>query len=151
MKKDTTNTIKDKLIPVGTSPTVFYMPFVGDVPAGFPSLASDYMEQPIDLHEKLIEHPSATFIMRVTGDSMIDAHMPPGCLLIVDRALTPRSGCIVVAVVNGEFTVKRLEKKMGKIRLLPENPKYRPIEIEGGMECFVWGVVRHIIIDSKTV
>jgi len=126
---------------------VFYSPVILGVQAGFPSPAGDYMETPIDLNSHIIEHPSATFFVRVEGESMIGAHIPAGSLLVVDRALTAKSGSIVLAVIDGEFTVKRLEKRLGKIRLLPENPKFKPIEIVEGMQCEIWGVVRAIVID----
>jgi DNA polymerase V len=96
----------------------------GFIPAGFPSPASDYSEDSIDINRHIIEHPTATFFFRAEGESMIGAHIPPNALLVVDRALKPRNGAIVVAVVDGEFTVKRLEKGVNSIRLLPENEKY---------------------------
>ena len=120
----------------------------GFIPAGFPSPAGDYMEESIDLNRHIIEHPSATFYFRAEGESMIGAYIPPGALLIVDRALKPKNGSIVVAVVDGEFTVKRLEKKVNGIRLLPENPKFKPLEIMEGMRFEVWGVVKAIVIDK---
>jgi DNA polymerase V len=126
---------------------VFYSPVMLGVQAGFPSPAGDYMETPIDLNSHIIEHPSATFFVRVEGDSMIGAHIPAGALLVVDRSLTAKNGSIVLAVINGEFTVKRLEKRLGKLRLLPENPKFHPIDITEEMQCEIWGVVRAIVID----
>jgi DNA polymerase V len=120
----------------------------GFIPAGFPSPASDYLEDVIDLNSHIIEHPSATYYFRVEGESMIGAHIPPNSLLVVDRALKPKSGSIVVAVVDGEFTVKRLEKGLHYLRLLPENPKFKPIEIVEGMQCEIWGVVKAIVIDK---
>ena len=120
----------------------------GFIPAGFPSPASDYMEDPIDLNAHIIEHPNATFYFRADGESMIGAHIPPNALLVVDRTLRARSGSIVVAVVNGEFTVKRLEKTLNSMRLLPENPKFKPIVITEEMQCEIWGVVKAIVIDK---
>lgn len=119
--------------------------FVVRVPAGFPSPADDYIENTLDLNDFLIEHPAATFFVRVAGDSMTGAGINSGDILIVDRALTPRSGSIVVAILNGEFTVKRLSCVNGKIFLLPENPAYDPIEITEGSGFEVWGVVAHVI------
>ena len=127
---------------------IFYSPVLIGVQAGFPSPAGDYMETPIDLNSHIIEHPSATFFVRVEGESMTGAHIPAGSLLVVDRALTAKDGSIVLAVIDGEFTVKRLEKRLGKMRLLPENPKFRPIEITGEMQMEIWGVVRAIVIDK---
>jgi DNA polymerase V len=120
----------------------------GFIPAGFPSPAGDYMEEAIDLNRHIIEHPTATFFFRAEGESMMGANIPPGALLVVDRALKPKNGSIIVAVVDGEFTVKRLEKKLNCIRLLPENPKFKPIQITEGMSFEVWGVVRAIVIDK---
>ena len=91
--------------------------------AGFPSPAEDYFEQALDLHELLIDHPAATFFVRVEGDSMRDAHIYSGDILIVDRSLTAQNGKIVVALLNGSFTVKRLKIKGKKIFLIPEMQK----------------------------
>jgi DNA polymerase V len=119
--------------------------FVVRVAAGFPSPADDYIENNLDLNDFLIEHPAATFFVRVTGDSMTGAGINSGDILIVDRALTPRKGSIVVAILNGEFTVKRLSRVNGKIFLLPENPAYDPVEITESCGFEVWGVVAHVI------
>ena len=97
------------------------------VPAGFPSPADDYIESRLDLNEFLIRHPSATFYMRVTGDSMTGAGIYPGDILIVDRAITPRHGNIIIAVLNGEMTVKRLIRQYGTTYLAAENPAYPPL------------------------
>lgn len=113
--------------------------------AGFPSPADDYVEQHLDLNEKLIRHPSATFLMKVEGDSMVNAGIQDGDLLIVDRAIPPAPGKIVIAAVNGELTVKRLMLHQSGYWLQPENPDYRPIRLDDSNDCFVWGVVSHII------
>ncbi len=115
------------------------------VSAGFPSPADDYTEGPLDLNEHLIKHPAATFYLRVSGDSMRDAGIHPGDLLIVDRALTPANGSVVIAVVDGEITVKRLQKSGNRPYLTPDNPAYSPIWIDEGMTLEVWGVVTHVI------
>ncbi len=115
------------------------------VPAGFPSPAEDYIERPLDLHELLIEHPAATFFVRVEGDSMKDAGLHSGDVLVVDRALTAHHGKIVVALLNGEFTVKRLKIEGGKIFLAPENSRYPVIEVSEGSDFQVWGVVTYAI------
>jgi DNA polymerase V len=119
---------------------VFYSPILLGVQAGFPSPAGDYMEAPIDLNEHIIEHPAATFFMRAEGESMTGAHIPPGALLVVDRALRPQNGSIVVAVVDGEYTVKRLSIYLNERKLIPEspNPKYKPIIITEDMQCEIW-------------
>ncbi len=123
--------------------------FCTSVPAGFPSPAADYIEDKIDLNELLIKTPSATFFVKVEGESMIEAFIPDKALLIVDRSLNATSGDIVLAVVNGEFTVKRLLQTHAGMFLKPENPKYKLIEINEEMNFQVWGVVSKIIIDPK--
>src|SRR5690625_18757 len=99
------------------------------VPAGFPSPAQDYLDSKIDLNEKLIQHPSATFLIRIEGDSMIGEGILPGSIAIIDRAIEPVSGMVVLAVLDGEFTVKKLFKRNGGFYLEPANKKYRTIEI----------------------
>ena len=113
---------------------------------GFPSPARDYQENAIDLSAFLVEHQAATFFFRVKGDSMVNAHIPDGCLLIVDRSVTAVSGKIVVAVVDGEFTVRRLVRNSRSVILHPENPVYKPTVISPEMDMQVWGVVTGIVI-----
>jgi DNA polymerase V len=113
--------------------------------AGFPSPAEDYFERPLDLHELLIEHPAATFFVRVEGDSMKGAGMHSGDILVVDRSLTPQSGKIVVALLNGEFTVKRLKIDGKKIYLKAENSNYPIIEVPEASDFQVWGIVTYVI------
>jgi DNA polymerase V len=115
------------------------------ISAGFPSPAEDYIEGRLDLNRHLIKHPAATFFVRVTGDSMIEAGIHPADLLIVDRALDATSGRVIIAVINGELTVKRLHRARGKIYLVPANQNYPPIEITEAMEFQVWGVVTAVI------
>ena len=119
--------------------------FISRVQAGFPSPADDYLEGALDLNEHLIKRPAATFFLRVTGDSMTGAGIHSGDLLIVDKSVTPADGMIVIAVVDGELTVKRLYSRHGKIRLEAENPAYRPIHVGSGQDLHVWGVVIHAI------
>ena len=119
------------------------------VRAGFPSPALDYTEERIDLNKALIENPLATFIIECRGDSMVNAFIPPKARLIIDRSLTPENGHIVLAVVNGEFTVKFLKKNKHKCWLVPANRKYNDIEITPEMDMHIWGVVTHIISDTK--
>ncbi|MFK7090461.1 translesion error-prone DNA polymerase V autoproteolytic subunit [Chromobacterium violaceum] len=111
------------------------------VRAGFPSPADDYLDDNINLHDYLVTDPPATFIVRVRGDSMIGAGIADGDLLVVDKGLTPINGDIVVAVIDGEFTVKRLYRRAGACILAPENPAYTPISLQPGHELLVWGVV----------
>lgn len=115
------------------------------VSAGFPSPADDHMDINLDLNEHLIQHPTATFFVRVSGDSMINAGISEGDLLVVDKSLDARSGRIVIASVDGMLTVKRFSKQNGKVLLIAENPKYKPIEITEGNEALVWGVVTNVI------
>ena len=120
--------------------------FTCRIEAGFPSPADDYLEGTLDLNEHLIRRPAATFFLRVSGDSMTGAGIYPGDILIVDRSLPPTDGRIVIAVVDGgDLTVKRLSRRHGRIRLLPENSHYPPIEINAEQDLRVWGVVVHAI------
>jgi DNA polymerase V len=119
--------------------------FTEQVAAGFPSPADDYLEGNLDLNEYLIKHPVATFFVRVTGDSMIGAGIHSGDRLIVDRALEATSGKVVIAVVNGELTVKKLVRRDGVIYLMPENDKYKPIEVKDEIDLEIWGVVTSVI------
>ncbi len=119
------------------------------IPAGFPSPAQDYMEEDINLQDMLIPKPLSTFLIRVKGDSMVNASIPDGALLVVDRSLKAVNGKIIVAVLNGEFTVKRLVKTPRTWVLHAENPLYKPILLTEEMDFAVWGVVTRIIIDPK--
>ena len=103
--------------------------FDGTEPAGFPSPAEDYLETPLDLHDFLIDNKAATFLMRVDGDSMRDAGILHGDLLVVDRAARPHNGCVVVVAVNGEYTVKRLRRGPDCVWLEPANPRYQLIRV----------------------
>ena len=114
-------------------------------PTGFPSPADDFIENRLDINAHLVKRPAATFFVRVQGDSMRDAGIHDGDILVVDRSLESASGKIVVAVVDGELTVKRLETRGSAMRLLPENGDYRPTEIIDGMELTIWGVVTSVI------
>jgi DNA polymerase V len=119
--------------------------FLSRVPAGFPSPADDYVEGALDLNEHLIAHREATFFVRVRGHSMTGAGIADGDLLVVDRSLDAASGDIVVAVIDGELTVKRLWQRGGRVRLIAENPAFTPIELKDGQELAVWGVVTSIV------
>ena len=119
--------------------------FASRVPAGSPVAADDLKEADIDLNEHLVRKPASTFLVTVKGDSMINAGIHDGDLLVVDRSLEPRNGKVVVAVINDELTVKRLERSAGRIRLLPENPDFKPIEVPEEASFFIWGVVTNVI------
>jgi DNA polymerase V len=123
--------------------------FSSPVPAGFPSPADDYLEKKLDLNELLVPRPASTFFIRVTGDSMVGAGIHDGDILIIDRSLVAKNKSIVLAILNGEFTVKRFINKTEKIFLYAENPKYKPIEILESMDFEVWGVVAHVIHTPK--
>ena len=115
------------------------------VPAGFPSPAEDHMDLDLDLSSYLIQHPSATFCVRVEGDSMVGAGIQSGDVILIDRSLTPNPGNIVLAVVDGEFTVKRVDIVDDKLFLIPENPRLKPMEVAEGFSFQVWGVVTFVI------
>ncbi|MFH7326602.1 LexA family protein [Desulfurivibrio sp. C05AmB] len=119
--------------------------FAGGVSAGFPSPADDYIDSRLDLNDFLVKHPAATFFVRVAGDSMIGAGIHDGDILVVDRSLEPVSGKVVIAVVNGELTVKRLQQENGMVRLVAENPNYPPIELTEDTAGEIWGVVTSVI------
>lgn len=119
--------------------------FVATVSCGFPSPAEDYIDSVLDLNEHLISKPAATFFVRAKGDSMTGAGIYEGDLLIIDRSVTARSGNVVLAVMNGEFTLKRLLIASGGHSLCAENPKYRPLQISSDMEFEIWGVAIHCI------
>ena len=113
------------------------------VAAGFPSSAADHTQKRIDLNDHLVQHPEATFLFRVKGDSMRGAGIYEGDVLVVDRAIEPRHQHIVLAVLQGEFTVKRLHRRGGVVKLLAENPLYPPRVIKPEEELLIWGVVTY--------
>ena len=124
--------------------------FLDSVSAGFPSPATDYMENKLDLNEYLVKHPAATFIVKANGPSMIEAGILSGDLLIVDRSLTPNNENIVIASVFGDLTVKKLRKKGSSLFLVSANNEYSSIEVKEEMECFIWGVVTYVIHKAIT-
>jgi DNA polymerase V len=119
--------------------------FLSSVKAGFPSPADDYLEAGLDLNTYLIKHPSATFFVRVSGDSMIGAGIRSGDMLIIDRSLEPLNNDIILAILDGGFTVKRWRKLGARVFLLPENPSYQSIEVGAEQDFEIWGVVIHVI------
>lgn len=122
------------------------LPLAGSrVAAGFPSPADDYIESRIDLNDVLIRHPSSTFFLRVSGDSMRDAGILDGDLLVVDRAIEPRAGRVVVAVLDGAFTLKYLNCHRGRWRLEAAHPDYPPLELAERDDARIWGVAIHAI------
>lgn len=115
------------------------------IAAGFPSPADDYLDSKLDLNAYLIKNPSASFFVRVNGNSMINAGISDGDILIVDRSLEAVDKRVVIGLINGEFTVKRIQKKGKKLFLVPENEKFNPIEITEEMDFKIWGVVTYAI------
>jgi len=113
--------------------------------AGFPSPATDYMTQAIDLNKELVRHPAATFYGRVVGNSMIDAGVEEGDILVIDRSLEPQSGDMAVCFLDGEFTLKYLQIDRSGLTLVPANPEYPEIKVGEGMEFKMWGVVTYVI------
>lgn len=113
--------------------------------AGFPSPAADYAEDGLDLNEYLVRNKPASFMFTVKGDSMINAGIVEGDKVIVDRSINASSKDIVVAVVNGEYTIKRLYKTATKVELRPENPAFQPITFKEGSELEIWGVVVGVV------
>ncbi|MBL1148331.1 MAG: translesion error-prone DNA polymerase V autoproteolytic subunit [Pseudomonadota bacterium] len=113
--------------------------------AGFPSPAEEYEEGKLDLNEYLIDHPAATFCVRITGDSMKDAGILEGSVVIVDRSLEAQHKDIIVAVLNGELTIKRLYHLGGQVMLTPENNDYAPIEVTEDDSFSIWGVVTGMV------
>ena len=125
--------------------------FSQGVSAGFPSPADDFIDKNLDLNEFLIKHPVATYLLKVSGNSTIDAGINSGDILIVDRSIEPTDNKIVVAIIDGEFTLKRFRKIDNKIYLYPENSKYTPIEVSEGMDCQIWGVVTFVIHQFENI
>ncbi|MDD8053458.1 MAG: translesion error-prone DNA polymerase V autoproteolytic subunit [Thermotogota bacterium] len=115
------------------------------ISAGFPSPADDYMEVGLDLNEELIKNPAATYFVRVSGDSMIDAGIHDHDILIVDRSIEAREGKIVIAILDGELVVKRLQRVKDQLFLVPENKKFRPIPIHPESDFLIWGTVTNVI------
>lgn len=132
--------------------TLFHLkvPLVGQsVHAGFPSPADDFIEEMIDLNQVLVQNPTATFLWRVVGDCMVDVKIFPGDVVVVDRSLSPKHRSIVLAIIDGEPTLKRLNRRAGVMVLHNENAKLPAYTIADGMEVSIWGVVTATIRDLK--
>jgi len=128
------------------------IPFFNDkIPAGFPSPATDFIEADIDLSTYLAPNPLSTIIVRVVGNSMIDAYIPNNAILIIDKSIKPKHNQIIVASINGDFTVKRLILHKNSVWLKPENKDYKPILINDEMDFRIWGVVSRIVIDANSI
>ena len=119
--------------------------FEEGISAGFPSPADDFKECRISLDVELVKNRDATFYARVSGDSMIEAGLDDGDLLVIDRSLDPKNGKIAVCLVDGEFTVKKIKREKNRLLLMPQNKKYKPIEIKEENELIIWGIVEYVI------
>ena len=119
--------------------------FTGKVAAGFPSPADDYVEKNLDLNELLVQKPAATFFVRAQGESMLGAGIHPNDILVVDRSLEAVPGKVVICAINGELTVKRLERVNDQWQLKAENSAYADIVIHDELELVIWGVVTNVI------
>ncbi len=126
-------------------PQLFIPLAIECVSAGFPSPADDYINSGIDLNEELIHNPTSTFFLRVSGHSMSNAGIQDGDLLVVDRSLNPHPGHIVIAVLDGAFTLKRLALKNETLYLEADHPNYPPIELWQYEDVQIWGVAVHSI------
>ena len=129
------DTATDREIPVAGS----------GVHAGFPSPAEDHIEGRLDLNKLAVTHPDATFFARVEGDSMKDDCIEDGDLLVIDKSLKPEDGNVVVSYLDGEFTLKSIQIKKGKIYIVPANEKYKVLEVSDDTDFRVWGVVRYVL------
>jgi DNA polymerase V len=133
-------------IRLAENPPVFKVPLFGHtVRAGFPSPADDYVADTLDLNEHLMPRKEATFLLKAKGDSMLGVGIHDGDILVVDRSITASDGKVVIATLDGQFTVKTLEKRNGKIRLIPANKDFEPIELKDEQELQIWGVVTNVI------
>jgi DNA polymerase V len=122
------------------------LPYIeAGVSAGFPSPAEDYTEQRIDLNSILIKNPSSTFYAKVNGNSMKDAGVYDGDIVIIDKSLTPGHDSLLVCFIDGEFTLKKVRKVNDDLFLIPENPDFRPIKISPESDFRLWGVVTYTI------
>ena len=119
--------------------------YAGGISAGFPSPAEDHMEVTIDLNKELIKHPAATFYARVKGESMKDAGIDNGDLLVIDKSLKPADGKIAVCFLDGEFVIKKIKIEKDLCRLLPANDRYKPVTVTAENEFVIWGIVTHVI------
>tara|TARA_B110000438_G_C15547314_1_gene535397 strand:- start:84 stop:521 length:438 start_codon:yes stop_codon:yes gene_type:complete len=141
--------LKDEIYKAHKGPSLTLDLYSNPVSAGFPSPAEDHLDSSLDLNEYLIKHPAATFYIYAKGHSMNDVGIYDGDVMIVDRSLEAKSKDVIIAVINGEFTVKRIHIKNNTIYLIPENKKFTPILIVDDMDFQIWGVVTHTIHSFK--
>jgi len=128
-----------------TNTTEMRLPFVGGISAGFPSPADDYLAEQIDLSLELVKNPSATFVGRVRGNSMMDMGICNNDIVVIDRSLEPRDGKVAVCVVDGEFTLKRIKIDTHCVWLMPANEQFQPIKVTPDNELIIWGILVHVI------
>ena len=121
----------------------------GGIKAGFPSPAQDYMESAIDLNKELIKHPASTFYGRVKGDSMIDANVHDGDILVIDKSLEPQNGDMAVCFIDGEFTLKYIKLEKDVIWLEPANKNYKRIKVTIENDFLIWGIVTYCIQNKR--
>jgi len=125
--------------------TSMALPIAEAISAGFPSPAADYLEMTLDINKELVNNPSSTFYGRVKGNSMIDAGIHDGDILVIDKSLEPANNKKAVCFIDGQFTLKTLKIVKGEVWLKPENKDYSPIKITPDNDFIVWGIVTHII------
>ena len=124
----------------------FQLPLYGShVSAGFPSPADDHVEAELDLNSHLVKNPASTFFVRASGESMKNAGIFSGDILVVDRSIKPIDGKVVVVAIDGELTVKRLKKENRALYFMPENPDFKPIAVKELQDVHIWGVVTNVI------
>ncbi len=142
----TTKQGKVKLKILNQADSEDFQPIIdGHVAAGFPSPAGDYIDNSLNLKELLVRNESSTFFVQVVGNSMIDANIYDGDVLVVDKSLSPCDKSILVCFIDGEFTVKRVSKVGKDFFLIPANPEFKPIKIEKSSDFRLWGVVTFVI------
>jgi DNA polymerase V len=139
-------TVDQMHTPLASDPLPYAAPlFLCKIAAGFPSPATDYIEDGLDLNEYLVQHKAASFMFQVTGQSMSGAGIVDGDKVVVDRSITPKHNHIVIAVVDGDYTIKRLHRARGQVELRAENVAYPPIRFADGQQLDVWGVVVAVV------
>ena len=121
----------------------------GGIKAGFPNIAQDYLEQAIDLNKELVKHPANTFYGRVSGDSMIDAGVSDGDILVIDKLVEPSNGDMAVCYIDGEFTLKYIKIELDVIWLVPANKEFQPIKVTSENDFLIWGIVTYCIKKVK--
>jgi len=121
------------------------VPLVEGIRAGFPSPAEDFTEPTLDLNHYVIKNPASTFYARITGDSMQDASIQDGDIVVIDKSLEPTNGSIAVCFIDGEFTLKRISIETDRVWLMPANSEFKPIEVTAENHFVVWGIVTYVI------